>query len=115
MYRITSLVLVAMLGLITTPGGTKLTEHAFCAGGLHAQVMAAQKGEDPVMPPAGNPDHVQPAKGAFCDHSDRPAHACKCHPTCVIGADGKMQVQEDLSHCRGNCYKDHCHCPSDCP
>ena len=99
-------VFVALLCL-----GATVSTNPFCAGALHAQ----QAGQDAVMPPEGNPDHVQPPEGAYCDHSRNAAHSCACHATCVEDSDGNVTIQEDGAHCRANCYKKHCHCPAqDC-
>jgi len=89
--------------------GATVSTNPFCAGALHVQ----QTGQDAVMPPEGNPDHVQPPNGAYCDHSSRPAHSCACHAMCVEDSDGNVSIQEDGAHCRANCYKKHCHCPTD--
>lgn len=76
----------------------------------------------PMPPPGGNPDHSEPAPGAFCTHGGSAAHACACESTCepildgngdpIPGA-GERRV-EDNAKCRAACHKDHCHCPSPC-
>ena len=86
--------------------GASMSVNPFCAGALHAQ-------QEPQMPPEGNPDHIQPPDGAYCDHSRRPAHSCACHSTCVEDSDGNVTIEEDGAHCRANCFKKHCHCPMD--
>lgn len=87
--------------------GATASTNPFCAGALLAQQQV------PQMPPEGNPDHVEPPKGAYCDHSREPAHACACHAQCVEDGEGKITIQEDGAHCRAYCYKKHCHCPAD--
>ena len=91
--------------------GATASTNPFCAGALLAQRQAAQ--QVPQMPPAGNPDHVEPPKGAYCDPSREPAHACARHAQCVEGDDGRITIQEDGAQCRACCYKKHCHCPED--
>jgi|GEM_PF-5924288 len=81
----------------------------FCSGAL----MAQARGEDPAMPPAGNPDHVEPQKGAYCDRSAAQAHHCECHNQCVENEDGTISTEEDGPHCRAFCYKRFCRCPWD--
>lgn len=104
MKRILLIVALCLVAFVS-----RAPESPFCAGALHAQAS----GQDPVMPPEGNPEHVQPPDGAYCDHSTRPAHACACHAQCVENKDGTIAIQEDREHCRANCYKKHCHCPAD--
>jgi hypothetical protein len=94
-------ILLAMLCLCAT-----VSRNPFCAGALLAQ-------QEPQMPPEGNPDHVEPPRGAYCDHSREPAHACACHTECVEDADGNLRIQEDGKHCRAFCFKKHCHCPAE--
>ena len=109
------LMVVAVVGMMFLGPTVSGDKTQFCMGALHAQTLQAQaSSQDPVMPPEGNPDHKEPPNGAFCDHSDRPAHACKCHAECKAGPDGKVYLQEDGIHCRAWCYKKHCHCPADC-
>lgn len=93
--------LVAVLALV---GTVSMNPH--CAGALLAQ-------SEPQMPPEGNPDHVQPPDGAWCDHTERAAHACACHAKCVEGDDGQVRIEEDGTHCRAYCYRKFCRCPAD--
>lgn len=83
-------------------------------------ILAAQS---PPMPPPGNPDHQEPAPGAFCRH-DGPGvdadHACACQPTCMEDRDGNGEPtggvtrQEDNVRCRAACHPKHCQCVSNC-
>ncbi len=97
------LLLVALLSLVAT-----VSTSPYCAGAL----MAQARGESPVMPPpGGNPDHSEPAKGAFCDRSAAQAHHCECHIECVKNEDGEMHY-EGITNCRAFCHEDHCRCPA---
>lgn len=95
--------LVALLSLVGT-----LSTSPFCAGAL----MAQAQGQDPVMPPPGNPGNPEPPKGAYCDRSNRPAHHCACHAQCVTDDEGKVALQVD-DHCRAYCHAKYCKCPAD--
>lgn len=97
-------VLVALLCLTAT-----LSTTPYCAGAL----MAQARGQEPVMPPEGNPGHNEPPKGAWCDRSANAAHHCECHNKCVESEDGTVTAQEDGPHCRAYCYKKYCRCPWD--
>lgn len=88
--------------------GATVSRSPFCA---HAE--AVQQPPAPPMPPPGNPDHVEPPKGAYCDRSKHAARNCKCHAKCVEDEDGNVVVVED-PQCRAWCFKSHCHCPHDC-
>jgi hypothetical protein len=84
-------------------------ESPFCAGAL----MAQAQGQDPMMPPEGNPGHGEPPKGAYCDRSARVEHSCKCHNRCEPNDDGTVTQVEDGIHCRAYCFKKACRCPWD--
>ena len=93
--------------------GATASTNPFCPGALLAQQQLPAAQQVPQMPPEGNPDHVEPPRGAYCDHSRNPAHACACHSKCVEDDQGNMSIQEDGAHCRAYCYQKHCHCPTD--
>lgn len=87
---------------------SRAPESPFCAGAVLAQAQG-----EPSMPPEGNPNHVEPAKGAYCDRSASELHACKCHHRCEPNPDGTVTQVEDGVHCRAYCFKRACRCPWD--
>lgn len=78
----------------------------FCVGALHAQAQ----GQDPVMPPPGNPGDPEPPKGAYCDRTKRAAHECHCHIKCVKDDAGNIRIDEDMTECRAYCHPKFCKC-----
>ena len=84
-------------------------------------VVGAQDG--PVLPPPGNPGHVEPPPGARCVHAGpgvSAAQACACVPTCMENRDGNGELDgterriEDVVRCRVACHPKHCACLSNC-
>lgn len=85
--------------------------------------LLAAGAQEPSMPPPGNPDHQQPAPGAYCQHAGpgvTDAHACACEPTCMDGHDGNgdpdgtVHRGEDNARCRAACHPKACRCISNC-
>lgn len=88
--------------------GATVSRSPFCVGAEMAQQV-------PSMPPEGNPDHAEPAKGAYCSRSKHEAHSCKCHAKCVPDEnDPNAIVRLEDPKCRAWCFKDHCRCPAEC-
>lgn len=80
--------------------------------------------QGPPMPPPGNPNHDEPAPGAFCHMAGEtpdPGHDCACEKKCVSGTDadghddGTLVEVEDNVRCRAACHKRHCNCQTACP
>ena len=96
--------IVVVLSLLAT-----VSTSPYCTGAL----MAQARGEAPMMPPEGNPNHVKPPDGAWCDRSAAKEHHCECHNKCVENEDGTIATEEDGAHCRAWCFKSACRCPWD--
>ncbi len=107
------------LGWVGSAGPSTTTRpgpHCLRAASLALQLAAPVARQ---LPPAGNPDHVEPAPGQNCGRSQQTPrdHLCGCHRECQQAAGygdpndpPTVYVQED-PQCRVYCYKSHCRCP----
>ncbi len=59
--------------------------------------------QGPSMPPKGNPDHVHPAEGLYCEHgSSDPSRECDCHR---VHQDDLCEDEPRDPMCRADCFE----------